>query len=467
MANVDYRLDPSTLRAVRQAGESEAALMLQKASFAQNIGDIITNAGEQIMEDKLEKEGLIEQWDSGFDAMGDRGSWASGELYDQFQVMEAAYRDEYLQAVRIGDKQAQRRMLKDQAARAAGLKGWKETMETAKQVNDGVGWSVAFKNDPDSLHIVNALTKLDGTNARVKFGEQGEMVFDITMQDGRTRTVTRREIDDMISKGVKPVKLELDFMNNLLDHQKDGFAGNLFDFDINRRSNLLNMSDEEIPALMREDFGGGGSFAEHIKTHPDMIAEFADVLGNRDGIISDEERAGLDLLIQNDVNKIVDAMEANPVIAKKYLAEWKTLQQQSAWQKGADHKAAQDEERLNTSLKQQQQQRQYTLTTAEQNQAAYDRRVENIKELRKEPIILDGVNLGLAKDFKQDSEGNWYITKSIPELDAYLLPGVNILYLDQIDFRGTSFGSDDVAQALNERQLPTKAGTVFNVDSYK
>ena len=79
--------------------------------------------------------------------MGDRGSWASGELYDQFQTMENEYKDSYLEAVRKGDKKEQARMLKDQATRASGLKGWKETMETAKKINDGVGWSNTFKGD--------------------------------------------------------------------------------------------------------------------------------------------------------------------------------------------------------------------------------------------------------------------------------------------------------------------------------
>ena len=330
---VDYTLNPSTLRAVRQAGSSEAMAHLQKAKFAEGIGNVVTGIGEQIQEKKVEKETAIENWDTGFDAMGDRGSWASGELYDQFQDMEAGYRDEYLEAVRKGDKKAQARMLKDQATRSSGLKGWKETMESAKKINDGVGWSNTFKGDPESLAIMNALTTLDGKTASARISEDGEMVFDIKVK-GKTITKTRREIDDMIAKGVKPVQQELEFMNGLLSYEEKGASGKPFNFKVTKRNNELNMQDEEIPALMREDFGGGGSFSEHIKKHPDMIAQFADVIGNGDGTVTAEEEAALNSLIDSDMGKIIDAMEANPTVAKSYVAEWKTMQEQTAWQNG-------------------------------------------------------------------------------------------------------------------------------------
>ena len=180
---------------------------------------------------------------------------------------------------------------------------------------------------------MNALTTLNGKTASARIGKDGEMVFDIKVK-GKTITKTRREIDDMIAKGVKPVKQELDFMNGLLSYEESGANGGIFNEDIVRRKNELNIKDEEIPALMREDFGGGGSFADHIKTHPDMMQEFADVMGNGDGEVDEKEAAALRQAIDNDVNSIVDLMEKTPAIAKRYIAEWKTAQEKKAFDKG-------------------------------------------------------------------------------------------------------------------------------------
>jgi hypothetical protein len=325
----NYALSRSTLSAVRKA-----RVAANKAAILGATGEIVGEVGEKIQAKKVEKEEALGTWDEGFAAMGDRGSWASGELYDQFQAMEEGYKEEYLDAVKRGDKQAQARLLKDQGARSNNLKGWKETMETAKRINDGVGWSNTFKGDPESLHIMEALTKLDGTNANVRVGDKGELVFDVVMPDGSTRSLTRREVDDMVSKGIKPVEQELAFMNGLLAYEEAGASGKPFNADIVKRKNELNIKDEEIPALMREDFGGGGTFAQHIKDHPDMIATFADVMGDGDGIVSEEEKAAFDTLVESDMDAVIDEMEKNPKIAKKYIAEWKMLQEKAAYEKG-------------------------------------------------------------------------------------------------------------------------------------
>ena len=331
----NYRLSGSTLSAVREAGiGGKARKALNRAAIAGATGEIIGEVGEEIQAKKVEKEEALGAWDEGFAAMGDRGSWASGELYDQFQEMEEGYKQEYLDAVKSGDKQAQARLLKEQGARANNLKGWKETMETAKRINDGVGWSNTFKGDTESLHVMEALTKLDGTNAKVRVGEQGELVFDVIMPDNSTKSFTRREVDDLIAKGVKPVEQELAYMEGLLAYEEAGASGKPFNEDIVKRKNELSIKDEEIPALMREDFGGGGTFAQHIKDHPDMIATFADVMGNGDGIVSPQEKEAFDALVDSDMNAVIDEMEKNPKIAKKYIAEWKMLQEKAAWEKG-------------------------------------------------------------------------------------------------------------------------------------
>jgi len=337
-----YRLSQGTQSRVARAGlGGDAREHLQKAAMADEVGKIATDVTDQIVEKQEDTAAREDAWDTGFDAMGDRGSWASGELFDQFQTMEAGYRDEYLEAVRKGDKKEQARMLKDQATRASGLKGWKETMETAKKINDGVGWSNTFKGDPESLHIMNALTTLDGKTAVTRFGENGEMVFDIKMPDGSTKSITRREADDMIAKGVKPVQQELEFMNGLLSYQEMGASGKPFDAKIVKRKNELNIKDEEISSLMREDFGGGGSFVDHIKSHDEFQKAF-----QQGGFLYENKQIkdptpetpmtteDIATFTDEDMNLIINEMEKNPTIAKGYIAGWKTLQEEDAWKKG-------------------------------------------------------------------------------------------------------------------------------------
>ena len=446
---VNYNLDRGILQAVSRAGlGGEARERLQQSAVAGAIGNIAEDVVGKIKEKQEDTATRLETWDSGFDAMGDKGSWASGELFDQFQAIEAGYRDEYVEAVRTGDKQAQRRLLKEQASRSAGLTGWQETMETAKQINDGVGWSTAFKGpkNKENREIILALTKLDGKTAVAKFGDNGEMVFDIKLAGPPPKTITktRREVDDMIAEGVKPLKQEQAFMETLLDYQKAGSNGDMFDYDTIKRNNLLNMNDQEIPALMREDFGGGGTFADHIKTHPDMIQEFADVMGNGDGVVDEEEAAALRQAIDNDVNSIVDLMEQTPDVAKEYLSEWITLQQQSAWQKGSDYKASKTKERLDANKSN----KTYTMTTAEKNLAAAEKENTRRASLRQEEIVItnpktgEEANFGFFGQYGKD-EGGWY-NKEAKFQDG----SVGKMYLKEMGL----INEQDLIQALEGRQ---------------
>ena len=66
----------------------------------------------------------------------------------------------------------------------------------------------------------------------------------------------------------------------------------------------------------------------------DMNLKAAVKSASKDGEITEEEEAALNSLIDSDMGKIIDAMEANPTVAKSYVAEWKTMQEQTAWQNG-------------------------------------------------------------------------------------------------------------------------------------
>jgi len=356
----NYRLSQGTQKRVFEAGVDPtnaksgktARQHFTNAAIADGVDAIATGIKDQIIEKQEDTATREEAWDAGFDAMDDKGGWASGELFDQFQESESSFRDEYLEAVRKGDKKGQQRMLKDQATRSSGLQGWKGTMETAKQIHDGVGWSAAFKGDgnAENREIIKALTTLDGKSAVSRFGEGGEMVFDIKLKNGKTRTMTRREVDDMLAKGVKPVKQELDFMNGILKYQEDGATGKMFNKGDATKRNAFNITDEMIPALMTEDFGGGGTFTDHIKKHPEMIAQFADVLGDNNNEITEKEAADMKALIDGDMQVIIDAMSQDTDMARGYLAEWQAAQQETAYLEGNAGYVATQEARRRKSL---------------------------------------------------------------------------------------------------------------------
>lgn len=344
----NYKLSQGTQNRVFAAGVDPtnaksgktARQHLTNAAIADGVDAIATGIKDQVIEKREDTATREEAWDAGFDAMDDKGGWASGELFDQFQESESSFRDEYLEAVRKGDKKGQQRMLKDQATRSSGLQGWKGTMETAKQIHDGVGWSAAFKGpaNEENREIIKALTMLDGKSAVSRFGEKGEMVFDIKLKNGKTRTMTRREVDDMLAKGVKPVKQELDFMNGILKYQEDGTTGKMFNKGDATKRNVFNITDEMIPALMTEDFGGGGTFTEHIKSHPDMKAAIVDKFADTDGVdgISAEERVAMEKKINEDIDSVIVEMQkkGNEDIARGYLAEWQAAQQEAAYVEG-------------------------------------------------------------------------------------------------------------------------------------
>jgi hypothetical protein len=249
--------------------------------------------------------------------------------------MEAGYKDKYLEAVRSNNKPEMQRLLQDQGNRSSALQGWKDTMETAKQINDGVGWGNIMSKNPENQKILEALASNDG-RAKMRMGENNEMVFDIVI-DGKTKTVTRREVDDMVAKGVKPVERQLMFMQDLESWDEKGRKGARFSLDNQIKRNLTSIKDDEIEALMYEDLTGSGTFVDHMQSHPEFKAAYADggfmssIDKNKDGELTSEEMEGFSAA---DMELIIDEMQKDPKASKAYLAEWMALQQQAAYEGG-------------------------------------------------------------------------------------------------------------------------------------
>ena len=403
-----YRLSQGTQSRVARAGLSgDAGKHLINADMADELGKIATGVKDQIIEKQEDTTAREEAWDVGFDAMGDRGSWASGELYDQFQTLEAGYKDEYLEAVRKGDKKAQARMLKDQGARASGLGGWKETMETAKQINDSPGgWADSL--GAEDKEILKALTKLDGKTATARFGDQGEMVFDIKLKSGKTIIKTRREIDEMVAQGIYPAELELAMIKTNKGQVQNGLDGGLFDLESTAGEVALSITDDQLPALMNQKwkFGGGGTFRDHIKSHPDFKAAYVDggYMSGVDPTPEDGELTSADMagFTPAEMDLIVDEMEKDPSTARGYVADWLARTQQQNFQKGQDEKASRDADEKSNNTGD-------TRTTYEKNLDRDERDRRKRIEARSKPLVIGGKEWGYVSvdRYFKDENGDW------------------------------------------------------------
>ena len=81
MAKLDYELSGDILDRVARAGKT----VRPEFGIGDAIGEVGDSITEKVEEVKGQREGDTAAWDEGFAKMGDRGSWASGELFDEFQ----------------------------------------------------------------------------------------------------------------------------------------------------------------------------------------------------------------------------------------------------------------------------------------------------------------------------------------------------------------------------------------------
>jgi len=394
---LDYSLSGGILNRVKDAGKTRVPNT--------GIGEAISGIGETITDYATEGQDAMAGWDEGFAIQGDRGSWASGELFDQFQEMEAGYKEEYLQAVKRRDEQGKARLLKNQGDRSSSVTGWKDVMETAKEVNDGVGWGPGLSNE--DKYALGVLSRNDGA-ARVRMGDKGEMVFDIPLENGTIRTLTRREVDKMVAEGTAPIESELAFMENNDALTKSGLNGDLFNFGTQKRKNRISLDTRQLPNLMNQEYAGG-SFREHIKDHPDFQGHIlldGHEDSNNDGVINLH-----DLSIE-EMDLLIDEMEKTPETAKDYVSDWMTLIQQRSWQTGHDEKLKRDEEQLRNSKSTST----TKLTSEERNKNRAERDRLSMQQERSKPIILNGRNFGLVTDYYRDeTTGEWMIDRPYPQ----------------------------------------------------
>ena len=351
-------LDANTLQAVRDAGVD--AQFKDNKGRTQSVRDTLGKIKIRESRTKAAVEAVqkvkgigdarrekLEKWDEGFDDMELRGAWGNDNLYDEFAKIEAENRAEYEKAVKRGNKKKQGQLLQNQAERSNQLKAFKSAMDAAKKINDTIGWSVALKGDDESREVLMEMSKMGpDVAATADFDENGILTFEI---NGKRYNAT--EIDKMVAEGTKPVQKELDYLKGLQNYQTMGAEGKPFNDELVTKQNMLALgNDDDLATYAFEDFGGGGSFAQHIATTPEMLKAFEGLTYNtdmdsevlqaamEDGTITADEYATFS---DDDMKKIIGQMPADDL--RKSLANYQMLQQKKNWQTGVDAKQNQNQ----------------------------------------------------------------------------------------------------------------------------
>ena len=359
----DYSLDAATLRAVSGASVGGDAMDAYiKSTQVGNIGSAVTAGAEAFYEARADKEARNEaaaqvkisaaaKWDEAFDAMGERGAWASPELHDQFMQMEEKYKKDYLEAVRTGDKKEQSRILKEQGARSNSLQSWKSTMETAAEINKEYGWGEILNGDDEEAvanrGILEAIAKNDGTAKAVVLPDTGEIGFTVgevlfNEETGERvpqgRVWTRREIDEMVATGTAPVVRQESFMTVSIEQQSLGIEGKPFQKQAQHYNNLkgikkeLRSNPKATASILRDVWAGETSLEADLReaiATPGAGIQFSVTLPegstldqNNDGVLTEAD------LSAESIDVIISALEKDTDLLSEVAADWMTMKQE-------------------------------------------------------------------------------------------------------------------------------------------
>ena len=265
------------------------------------------------------------------------------------EFLKGLYKDEYLKAVRTGNKQQQNKLLKDQELRSTSLQAWKTASESSKELYD------------DNLYAKNSLTAEqknmlaqihDQSNAKIRMNDQtGEMEFTITGLDGGSQNVTLREFQKLMETSVMPEKLRLELQQEdqqITNYALQGGAWDEKQQETAMANNKRRINKDKIRTYFYEDITGTNStFAKDILAHKDFEGVDLDELGfgmdakfkgadtDEDGTLTTEEFKAAGLTME-DRELIVEEMlkPENFDIAQTYLADYMTRKQKQSYDRG-------------------------------------------------------------------------------------------------------------------------------------
>jgi len=116
--------------------------------------------------------------------------------------------------------------------------------------------------NPENQAIMMALSKNDGS-AVMRIDDSGSIVFDIDI-DGKTRTVTKSEIDKMVAKSIKPLERENAWFASVDQAEQRGLQGLPFRADRSAKANMNQINVDNIESYIDEPFTGYDSFGDEF-----------------------------------------------------------------------------------------------------------------------------------------------------------------------------------------------------------
>lgn len=244
----------------------------------------------------------------GFEQAEDRGSMASSNLYKQFTTLLKSLKDNKFMP---GNKEQRLIAAKDMGEISASLKMWMSSIQDAKEVWEGVGFSKALR--PFEMAVLDMTASQDDVIASLD--EKNQLIMNLPMPDGSIIPISRPDYDRIIETRIKPAAIEKEWAESLVTFEKMGVEGRTWNNDIMLKQNLNNITPENIDKFFLDPIFGPRSMAEDYQSSPKL--------------------RGLEGV---DMVKILDAAEDDENIyneLREDVAEYMTMLQKQAYDAGS------------------------------------------------------------------------------------------------------------------------------------
>lgn len=315
----------------------------------EGLDKFIAEQDEQRKKDQKEIDQLAAKFDIGFEKLGNRGSWATGELYDAFAEHEKGFRDDYIAALNAGETEKAQSMLREQEARLVASTNWQDTYKTAKDMYDSDLYHSGMSKE--DKYILGALTAQDNPEIIMSNGEmtfrvptykasqaidaqreqllaersqvelqlgqrfdKGEITqeeynsamseFDNNMKSkindmyagAEKQNVELRQFQNIVTNGIKPTDVTKQFKVETTTHAKYISEGGKWDADYNNQAIATNknkVTKTNVRALLYDDFmGRNTNFKTEFKESPDMqLANYSNIKGLDSAILEKIQQA--------------------------------------------------------------------------------------------------------------------------------------------------------------------------------
>lgn len=190
-----------------------------------------------------------------FEKMGSRGSALGSNVFGQMgELLKQLKETKFMP----GDQEQRAKTSKELGEVSASVQSWKSSIEEAKEIHDGVGWSEAMSEE--DIEKISAIASQEGVGVGIT--GDNELGFSITMKTGAVEDVSRSDFDKMTSQ-IKPVALEKEWNDSLMSFEKMGGDPNRsWNQDAMLKQNMNNITPDNILSIMFDKWTGSRSIEE-------------------------------------------------------------------------------------------------------------------------------------------------------------------------------------------------------------